>query len=186
MKTVKMHIEGSTPYSPSKFIDIVKKAKDTAADHEEKVWRERCHYDPSSKECYIPAIAFAKAIQGAAQYLPIKIPGKMNATYTKHFRAGLYVPKNLPLGVKFDDVEGEWLMVPSNGKPGGGSRVKKCFPIFRKWSGVIEVTVLDDTITEKIFEQTAQTAAAFIGIGRFRPEKGGWNGRFEINKFEWS
>ena len=185
MKTVNVKITGATPYSPSKYIDEPRKAKETPADHEERVWRERCHYEPKSKECFIPAICFAKTVQGAASYLPIKIPGKQNATYTKHFRAGLYVPEGLTLGVKIDDVEGEWLMVPSNGKPGGGSRVKKCFPIFRKWGGVVTFQVLDDTVTEKIFEQTLQTAAAFIGLGRFRPEKGGWNGRFIIDEIDW-
>jgi len=178
-----MKITGATPYSPSKYIDVPKKAKESHNDYEIRTWRERCNYNEETRIAEIPAIAFAKMVHAAAKYQPIQHKGV--ATYTKFFERGLYVPEPLPLNVKVEDVDGVWLMVPSDGRAGGGKRVKKCFPIFRSWGGVVTYQILDDTITPKQFEPTLQTAAAFIGLGRFRPEKCGWNGRFIIDGFEW-
>jgi hypothetical protein len=45
--------------------------------------------------------------------------------------------------------------------------------------------IMDDTITKEVFEEVFYAAGSGIGIGRFRPEKGGTNGRFRAVKFDW-
>ena len=44
---------------------------------------------------------------------------------------------------------------------------------------------MDDTVTPEVFERHFREAGRFIGVGRFRPEKGGLNGRFQATKFSW-
>ena len=114
------------------------------------------------------------------------IKGRGKATYTKHFKAGVLVTDGLTLPVNKDDVDGEVFFVPSDGKAGGGSRVKKKFPVIREWSGEVTFYILDDTITEDVFEAHLKEAGNFIGIGRFRPENGGFYGRYAIDKITWS
>jgi len=48
------------------------------------------------------------------------------------------------------------------------------------WEGDVIFYVLDDTITEKVFRYHLEQAGKFIGIGRFRPRKNGFYGRFEV------
>jgi hypothetical protein len=77
--------------------------------------------------------------------------------------------------------------IPSNpkGQRGGSGRVPRRFPIFDKWAGVAEFTILDPIVTEKVFEDHVKAAGLIVGISRFRPENGGSNGRFRATRFEW-
>lgn len=94
--------------------------------------------------------------------------------------------EGLPLGVKKDDVEGEWLFVPASGRRGDGKRVQKCFPLFRTWKGDVTFHILDDVITQQIFEQHLRDAGNFIGVGRFRPRNNGYYGRFKVVGLKWA
>jgi hypothetical protein len=133
----------------------------------------------------IPPMALKNCIAEAAKFLGMQIPGKGKATYTKHFEAGVMVTDCIDLGIKADEVPGEWLFVPSDGKRGGGSRVEKCFPKIDKWSGTVTFYVMDETITKDVFEKVLTEAGKFIGLGRFRPRNNGYYGRFTPVKFEW-
>jgi hypothetical protein len=73
----------------------------------------------------------------------------------------------------------------SNGVRGSGKRVPRRFPEFGKWHGTAEFTILDDIITRDVFETHVRAAGTVVGIGRFRPENGGTNGRFRPIEFEW-
>ena len=189
MHTAEAHLKSVSSYSQSKYIDPIehpKLDKEIPRDYEARLWRERCHYDADGIT-FIPPMAFKNCIAEAAKYLSIQIPGKGKSTYTKHFESGLLVVEPLPLGVHKDEVESEWLFVPSDGKPGGGRRVPKCFPLWREWEGNVTYHVFDDTITKSVFLDHLQQAGQFIGIGRFRPRNRGFYGRFEIvGEIKWS
>ena len=185
MRTASVTIRGITPLSTSKAIVSDKPAKEQHGEFEKRIWRERAHVDKDGV-CFLPAMAFKNSLTEAAKYLGLKIPGKRNATYSKHFEAGVYVDTPLSLGVVANEVEGEWVFVPSDGKRGGGSRVWKCFPVFRTWGGVVQFHVLDETITDEAFKEHLEASGMFRGVGRFRPGSNGFYGRFEIVKIEWN
>ena len=134
----------------------------------------------------IPAMAFKQCFDRAAKMLSLQIPGKGKATYTKHFLAGIMVPANLTLRVKKDEVAGATFNCNADGVRGSGKRVRRTFPIIPKWVGQIEVIVVDETITANVFEQHAREAGMLVGIGQYRPENGGSNGRFRCHDFNWS
>lgn len=182
--TATVRLRGISPYSPSRAYQVEKLNKESHADFEKRTWRERMHTTPDG-EVIMPAMGFKNCIAEAARFLGEKIPGKRNATWTKHFDAGVLVMENTPLGISREDVPGEWLFVPSDGKKGGGSRVYKCFPVIHEWAPTVTFHVLDDTITEEAFTHHLEQAGSFIGLGRFRPRNGGFYGRFVIDRLEW-
>jgi hypothetical protein len=184
MKTVTVHLESVSPYSQSKHYDDAKLDKELPKDYEIRTWRERMSVTEDGR-VFIPPMAFKNCLAEAAKYLSLKIPGKRNATYTKHFLSGILVTDGLMLPDRKDEVPGEWLFVPSDGKTGGGSRVSKCFPLIRRWEGDVVYYVMDETITKEPFAEVLQAAGRFIGIGRFRPARGGYYGRFEARSIVW-
>jgi hypothetical protein len=84
----------------------------------------------------------------------------------------------MPIGIKKDDVAGQWMHVPSDGKRGGSKRVMRCFPVIPEWNGEIDILVLDETITKDVLMEHLAEAGKFIGLGSFRPRNNGIFGRF--------
>jgi hypothetical protein len=186
-KTAIATLHSISPYSQSRHYEVprLNGGKELIKDYEARTWRERLHVDGQGL-VFIPPMAFKNCISEAAKFLQRQIPGKGKATYTKHFEAGVLVTDALPLNVRKDDVPGEWLFLPSDGKRGSGSRVDKCYPIIHEWAGDVTFHILDEIITEQVFVEHLTEAGRFIGIGRFRPRNNGFYGRFKVGRVIWS
>jgi hypothetical protein len=150
-----------------------------------RTWRERLSVTDDG-HVFIPPMAFKKSLETAARFLSMGIKGRGKATYTKHFKAGVLVTDGLILPDVKDEVPGEVFFVPSDGRAGGGKRVKRKFPVIREWSGDVTYYILDETITPDVFAAHLKEAGNFIGIGRFRPENGGFYGRYAVDGIAWS
>lgn len=90
------------------------------------------------------------------------------------------------IGLKKDELVPERLFLPSDGRRGSGSRVKKIYPLIQKWEGELEIIVTDDTITQKVLQEHLEAFGKYIGIGRFRPANNGYYGRFEVVEVVWN
>jgi hypothetical protein len=185
MKIAEVTLTSISPYSQSRKYDTPKKDKELAKDYEARTWRDRLHTD-SDGHVFIPPMSFKNCIAEVAKYLGVQIPGKGKNNYTKHFEAGVLVTDPLVLPITKDEVEGEWLFVPADGKRGSGKRVDKCFPVIRQWEGTVPFYILDETITEDVFRHHIEQAGKFIGIGRFRPRNNGFYGRFNVTNLKWT
>lgn len=185
MKTCIATLQSITAYSQSRnySMEVPPLEKEGKDDYERRTWRNKAHVE--NGEIYIPPMSFKQALDAAAKRLGIQIPGKGKATYTKHFLSGVLITDKLMTGAMIDDVPGEWVYVNSDGVRGSGSRVWRCFPTIQSWSGDLTFHVLDDVITQDVFERALTEAASFIGVGRFRPEKGGLYGRFQVVGTKW-
>ena len=183
MKTYSITIKGVSPYSQSKVVGEKRGPKETADDHEARTWRDRLHVNKDGN-VFIPPMALKNCIAEAAKYLSVQVPGKGKSTYTKHIEAGTLVTEPIVLPIKKDDVPGEWLFVPSDGKRGGSKRVNKCFPVIHEWGGTFTVYVFDEMVTKDVLLQHVEEAGRFIGIGRFRPRNNGFYGRFTVESLE--
>ena len=64
------------------------------------------------------------------------------------------------------------------------SRVTRRFPGWNEWTATFEVVLVDDTITVEDVTAALRWAGLVSGIGRFRPARGGHNGRFVVEKAE--
>ena len=185
IRVATVSLSGITPYSPSKHYEVEKIGRETHKDYETRTWRERIHVDEKGL-AFIPAMALKNSLQGAAAFLGKKVPGRGQKTYAPFFKAAVLVMEALELGIKKDDIPGEQFFVPSDGKPGGGSRVMKTFARITPWSGEAKYYVADETITAGVFEEHIQAAGSFVGLGRFRPGRGGFYGRFKVDQIAWS
>lgn len=184
MVKVTCKITSKSPLSMSKYIDEPKLERETYTDAEARTWRGRLHVNDDGN-VIIPPMFFKNALAESGKYLGMQIPGKARSTYTKHIEAGIMVIDPVVLPIKGADVPGEWLFVPSDGKRGGTTRVKKCFPRIDAWEGTLTVYILDEIITKPVFEKHMAICGDFIGLGRFRPRNNGYYGRFNCSVIGW-
>lgn len=185
MRVATTHLQSVSAYSQSKAVSSERRERESHEEFELRTWKERAHQDPDGI-CFVPPTAFKNMLSQAAKFTSRKGPSGGKSTWTKNFEAGILVTEGLSLGVHIDDIVGEWLFVPPDGKPGGSRRVWKHFPLFPAWEGVLEWHVVDDLITEEIFLTYLREGGKFIGIGRFRPRNNGYYGRFKVVDISWS
>jgi len=184
MKIATATLESVAPYVQSRKHDTPKLERETADAYEARTWRNKSTTDKSGIVC-IPGAAFKQAIDAAAKYLSIQVPGKGKATYTKHFKSGVLCFEHVPLGVKQEDTLQLRINANSDGVRGSGKRVTRFFPQIESWKARVTFHVLDEIVTEDIFNEVLIGAGQFIGIGSFRPENSGFCGRFEVKDLKW-
>ena len=194
MKVVKVKLKSISAYSQSGAIGTPKNEGEGGDDYERRTWRERIHRDEHGV-AFIPPMCFKKAIDAACKYSSMKIPGRGSATYAKHIESGTFLVEPLSLNIHYESVPGDWLFLDANGKKGkmSSGRVLRCMPRFDHWEGEITVHVIDETVLQTtkrggkdmtVLEFVIRQAGQVIGIGRFRPENGGYLGRFVVTGFE--
>jgi hypothetical protein len=184
MKQAICKLRGITPVTFGKFHQTEKLPKELAGDFEQRTWREKLHVN-NNNNVILPGTMFGNCIRESAKFMSIQIPGKGKATYTKHFEAGIIIKNDIVLPIKKEDVVGQPIHVPSDGRPGGTTRVIKIFPRVDEWEGTLTVLIGDEIITADIFEQVLVNGGNLIGIGTWRPRKRGMNGRFELIDMQW-
>lgn len=178
MKKAVFTIVGISPLRMSKYIQD-QRPKDKPFDEwERESWPKRAHV--RNGQVFIPATAIKNTISAAAKYANESIKGCGKQTYTKKFEAGVMVVDDMFIGVSESDITGEWLHVSADGRRGGSTRVMKCYPTFNEWRGQATVYILDDIITEDVFERYMKIAGNFIGLMAFRPANNNPCGRFTI------
>jgi hypothetical protein len=190
MRRVKVYLENipGSPYSQSAKHDTPFLDREQHDAWEQRTWRNKMTTNKDDVVC-VPAMAFKQCIDTAAQKIGEKVKGRRGATYKNFFASGFFCEADVPLAngkpIKKADVESVQISANADGVRGSGKRVPRRFPLIPKWHGVAMFTIVDDLLTPEIFEQHVKSAGIVVGIGRFRPEKGGTNGRFKAVKFEW-
>ena len=74
MKRAICKLRSLSAYSQSKKTDSPRAERESAKDHETRVWRERCHVTDEGF-IFIPPMAFANSLKEAAKYLSIQVSG---------------------------------------------------------------------------------------------------------------
>jgi hypothetical protein len=130
-------------------------------------------------------MAFKQALDAAAGKLRMKVPNKRGSEFRKYFLGGVMCFEPLVLPILAAEVPGEWIYANADGVRGGKTRVMRCFPRIDEWEGQVPFHIFDDTIPQEVFEFHLSEAGKFIGIGRFRPENGGFYGRWQVLSVTW-
>ena len=186
MLTATIRLRSLAPYSQSRIIsqEFPRKDRETWDEYEARVWREKAHF--ADGVLVIPPMAFKQALDAAAKYRGEKIPGSRGKTWSAKFRSGVLCATPLSTGIRREDVAPITICANADGKRGSGTRVMRTFPQVPKWEGDLVIHVLDPEVTEAVLVRHLETAGMLIGVGRFRAEVGGSNGRFAIvsSKFE--
>ena len=195
LQCAKAVLLGSTPILFGKQIDqddIPKEPKETHDAYEKRTWRNRCHSD-SNGHLYLPSLALKRMLENTAGYQNERIKGKGMQTWKKKFEAGVSVENDMLLldangkPIKAEGVPGISRMVPSDGKRGGATRVKRTFPIVAPpWKGEISILLLDPGVQRSKVEEYLRFGGIVNGLGMWRPQKGGSYGRFTVESITWS
>lgn len=183
MRIATCTLSSLSPYSQSRPHETPMLERERHDDYEERTWREKSHATPDG-HVFIPPMAFKMAVDFAASMLSMKRVGR--STYTKFFLSGVLVMDPLVLPFTKEDARRDRIYCNADGRRGSGTRVWRNFPTFDEWRGDVIFHVLADEITEKVFEPHLVQAGAFCGIGRFRPQNGGFYGRFQVEEIKWS
>lgn len=190
-RLARVTITGLSPYTQGRAFPYGAKreADETADQFDERMWRKRAHFRDG--KAVIPGSSLHKALIAAAKFRGERIPGEGKKTWTKRFGAGVLVltnPRITPETTE-DELECCVVHVPSDGRPGGSTRVWRRFPIWDEgWAAEVEIVVVDALIDEETFRRHLETAGKFVGIGTHRPSSNspGTNGRFSVGKISWS
>jgi hypothetical protein len=181
-------ISGITPYSQSRDHDEPKLKGESHEDYDVRTWRNKLSVAErqGGKTVVIPAHGLQQSIAAAAKYSKRQIPGQGKATWTAKFLAGIAILEDPALSIDPAAVQVVTISANADGVRGSGKRVTRRFPIMGEWSATFDIYILDPIITQDVFREMVEIAGMFIGIGRFRPEKGGTNGRFKITQLQWA
>ena len=188
MKLAKFNIVGLGRLSASRMHNLPKSNdRETHEDYRERTWKEHFYFDAHGQGFLTP-MAMKNALTDTAAYLKMKVKG--SATYKKVFEAGILCVDPLLLfkvggaPITRDHLQKEELFLPSDGIRGSGKRVWKNYPFIDDWTAPCEVIVVDHQIGDKIFAEHVEKAGLLVGLGRFRPARNGFYGRFKITNLE--
>ncbi len=185
MRTFTATITGISPMSQSKYISAKKESSETYDDFEDRIWKEKMHVS-NDGFVVVPAMAMAQLLHAAAKLAGEKIQGRGNKTWGALFVGGVTILHDIKTNVAAKTVKSEVFLCDSQGKKGDASsnRVPRRFPRFEPgWTAEIEILVTNDDIQAVKIEEFLELGGLNIGVGRFRPAKGGNNGRFVVNSF---
>jgi len=158
--------------------------------YEEENWQDKLHYDPETKEVYIPVISFYNAFNEAKE--KVFELNKISCDAGR-FQFGFSEDKML-LGFPFDDIERIEkisIFAPVSGKHGGqGRKAPKIFPSIKDWGGKFSIQLFfePDEIgcdPQKLFKEIIAYAGLRVGIGAMRIANGGMSGAFTAKVINW-
>ncbi len=150
-------------------------------DFERRTWREKANFDTDGI-VFVPAMALKQAMDLAAKRLSIPDPDNRRANFTKYFVSDVICEGHLSIGIHKDAMPSIVINANSDGVRGSGKRVPRTFPQTPNWGGTTSFLILEDKISHEIFERVLASAGQSIGLGQFRPERGGINGRFVVEQ----
>jgi len=186
MKTVKVVIEGTSPYLMHKFSDEAAAGRTTRATLvEQRVPREEAEkvaYRDQDGGLYFNGYSIAKAIasaggahkqRGSRKSLKYVVPAAVRIVddAVKLRKLDGRVQKDF-------EVDSRPVTIPAT-----KGRVLRHRPRFDEWRAEFELKIFENLIEPKTVHQLLNEAGEQVGIGDFRPEKSGPFGCFRV--VEW-
>jgi hypothetical protein len=188
MRQYQITIKGMSPLSQSReFVvdgnpDLEPRKGESADAHARRTWPAKMHVGPTG-HVVIPAAALKQALDAAAKFKGDKIAGRANKTWAALFTGGVQFLADAVTDAVASEVPMQGFRCDTMGNKGDRSskRVTRYFPMVPAgWTAVARVLVLEDSIEEHTLREYLRVAGLCVGVGRFRPSKGGTNGMFEI------
>ena len=180
MYTIQATIQGTTEMSFSRHLPG-KEDKETYDQYEERIWPKKMYTEDGFVA--INAIAIKKGLENTATVLSESIPGKRGQKFNKLFKIATIPSKSLFVtNVPEGDATPVTLPCDAQGRANTG-KVDRTFPVVAPgWKATVEFVVIDENISPEKFVDYLGKAGQINGIGRWRPERGGLNGRFKVTK----
>lgn len=178
MKAVQVTIKGVTPLLMHRFpmigADDTSKSRTGVPDW--KLEGEVSLYRDELGQIYQPASHIEGALKIASKTL--KVPGKRGATYSKLVGSALSVnPDAIPHKLTKYTIDARPVVIQR-------ARIIRYRPMFEQWELSFEIIIGDDQLPVEVVKQALDHAGLYVGIGDFRPGRGGKFGKFMVTKFE--
>jgi len=185
MKVVNVAIHGISPlliHRPNpQLMELLSASKRRSKESLLEIERENVHlmlYTLENGKPYIPSEYIIGSMKAAAADFQVRGQGKK--TY-KNFVGGGFVliePPHIPISSeKGWVVDTRYVVIQRN-------RVLRYRPRFDDWALNFELFYDKNVFTADILRSILEHAGLYVGIGDFRPQKGGSYGRFIVEKFE--
>lgn len=188
MSVAEISLYGLSPMTQSRQHNDPRLQSENHEDYDLRTWRSKLNVEERDgvNTIVIPAHGMQQAIAAGAKYSKRQIPGQGKATWTAKFTSGIMLLDSPALNIDPASVGHITISANADGVRGSGKRVPRRFPyIPRGWTTKFQCYILDPIITEIVFHEMLDIAGMFIGVGQFRPEKGGSNGRFRVEALRW-
>lgn len=178
-------IKGTSPLIQHAWGDkAIKMMRMTAAERKKQPKVARSPQDEASSACYmtdggeygIPLTAFKASLVGAAH----KDFGLEKTLLRKSF----FIPCTDSNNVVPIDVPGDYIIREDMVRVGQGQTDIRYRPMFTEWRAKIEAQIDADLLRPEDIVNLVNRAGFSVGIGEWRPEKGGEFGRFELDVSE--
>lgn len=142
---------------------------------------ERCfyHMDLGDGQTHygFPVVAFKSAAISAVRFYKDK-GMTMTAMRQSIFVTGQITPAD---NKELVEIHGEPHMREDEVRIGMGSADVRYRPEFREWSAELKVTFINTLIERGTVIDLFKSAGNFVGVGEYRPERNGTNGRFAVD-----
>lgn len=180
MKTIEVRIEGISPLLQHRFAveDHDAKSKKQSATSGDADIKKSLYQLPDGT-VYQPAEHLMGALKTAGP--SFQIPGRRKVTYKNVVSGGYLIiePFAIPhLNPKWE-IDSRPVVVPAT-----KGRVLRKRPCFREWALSFKFIVDEMEIPVAVLKEMLDLAGRNVGIGDFRPAKGGSFGRFQVTRFE--
>lgn len=180
MKTIEVTIKGISGLLQNRFPEedeTTKVKKKSATSNDSDI--EKSLYRLSDGTIYQPSSHIIGTLKAAGSKFRVKDQGK--STYKNIIGGGAVIiePDCIP------HVFQKWEI---NSRPvvnltTRGRRIKKR-PLFRDWSLSFKMIVDEEDLPIEVLKEVLDLAGRRVGIGDYRPQKGGPFGRFNISRFQ--
>lgn len=181
MYTVEVTIKGTSPLlmnrHPLPEEDVViTERPGSPPEHKWEPEFERTKYKMEDGKLYQPAVCIHKCMEKAA--LNFQIPGKGKKTYRDMIAAEAFVEPDMIIHkIQHCVADRRWVRI----KTAAIVRTRAKLP---EWELDFRIVVVQDQLPEEALNKILQYGSQAVGIGDYRPQKGGPFGRFMIVKFE--
>ena len=173
-------IEGRSPLLQNNPASFIGKSDDPGMSSGKKIYldeeeaRLRLYTDPSGAMCH-PCEAFTKATVKAVAG---KKFGKMFATSA--IKGSVFIVEPFALILDLQEKPATEYSIDRRPVVVGKARILRCRPCWSQWKMKVPLEIDTAILTPEQVEESLSLAGRIIGIGDYRPEKGGGFGRFSV------
>lgn len=178
MKEIKVEIKGTTPLLMHRFpmdgAESPGKKRTGVPNWQDEA--EKALYTDEHGTIYQPSSHIEGTLQQAGK--SFKIAGKRGATYSRLVSSTVVVfPDAIPHRLTKYSVDARPVVVQR-------ARIIRYRPRFDEWELAFTLQMLDDQLPVEVLKEVLDHAGLYVGIGDYRPGRGGKFGKFMVTKFE--
>jgi len=178
MKEIQVTIKGTSPLLMHRYpmVGAEDLSKKRTGVPDWKSEAEAALYKDDRGGIYQPASHIEGALANAGR--SFKITGKRGATYGKLVGSTVEVwPDAIPHKQTAYEIDSRPVVVQR-------ARVIRYRPRFDEWELDFTIRLLDEQLAMKTIKEILDHAGLYVGIGDFRPQRGGKFGKFMVTRFE--